>query len=148
MIKVSYPTPKHYLSIDLCEIIYNTYRNKVIKEGKASIPEFATRYESKLESILGSTPIKSEIKNYDVLQVSILYFVKLVKSQCFLDSNKRMAVLFTLVYLFTYGLEFTAPQQKLRNLALIISREPIVSFDEIEKALYPLFKKWVKVKKS
>jgi len=93
-----------------------------------------------LESILGSVQIKASILGLDVAEVAASYFVKFAKSQTFFDGNKRLAVVFTNMFLIINGYSLNVPPDGLRNLALMLSKDRKTDVNVSIRLLSPIFR--------
>ena len=107
------------------------------------LPEFSTRFEGKLESILGSISLKGFLLQKNILEIAVSYFVTLVKSQAFIDGNKRMAIIFTATFLNINGYRLIIPQTTLGRIALAIAIDKTTSIRELEKIILPIFRKHI-----
>jgi death-on-curing family protein len=140
MTREKYPTPQVWLSIEICRAIYKAYKEVAQKAGvEAPIPEFDTRYPGALEGILGSVQYKADTLNYDIKTTAAYYFVHFAKSQCFIDGNKRLAVVLTNVFLRLNGYQLTMLPSTLRDLAIIIAKNKSLSVGYAAQQIDQLF---------
>ncbi|RPJ76677.1 MAG: type II toxin-antitoxin system death-on-curing family toxin [Alphaproteobacteria bacterium] len=140
MTREKYPFPQVWLSIEICEAIYKAYKEVAQKVGvEAPIPEFDTRYPNALEGVLGSVQYKSDTLNYDIKTTAAYYFVHFAKSQCFLDANKRLAVIFTNTFLRINGYRLTMPPWTLRDLAIIVAKNKSLTVEYVVEQIDDLF---------
>lgn len=130
-----------WLKIEDCEAIYNSYSQKSKTAGIEPLPEFSKRYEGRLESILESTKMKASLMGKTVPEIAAGYFTHLVKSQAHFNGNKRMGVLYTLVFLLINNHKLTMKTSDLSTLALLAVKEDAISFDEIEQEVAKVFTK-------
>ncbi|HBL52295.1 MAG TPA: hypothetical protein DDZ05_03705 [Candidatus Blackburnbacteria bacterium] len=110
------------MTLEDCECIFETFRRGL--EFDEPIPPFKDRFEGRLESILGtiSQTYNQEYLNPTVLEAAANYFNLLVRSQTFRNGNKRMAILFTHVFLLRNGVDFTLSYKEMYNFAVIIAK--------------------------
>jgi prophage maintenance system killer protein len=128
MTKEKYPRPQVWLNIKICKDIYKAYKEFGHQAGVGvPIPDFETRYPNALESILGTVQYKADTLRYDIKKTAVYYFVYFVKSQCFLDANKRLAVIFTDFFLKMHGYKIAMKPSTLRDIAIIISSNTTLS---------------------
>lgn len=140
MTEEKYPLPKFWLDIPLCENIYETYRELArVKKISYPLPEFSTRYSGRLESIVGSVNLRSFLAGYNIVEVSTLYFVRLVKSQAFLDGNKRMAILFANTFLIINGFQLTLSQSDFGRIAIALAKAGDIPDEEAFELVLPIF---------
>jgi len=140
MTREKYPTPQVWLSTEICRAIYKAYKEEAQKAGvEAPIPNFDSRYPNALEGILGSVQYRSDTFKYDIKLTAAYYFVHFAKSQCFMDANKRLAVLFTNIFLRINGYQLTIPPWKLRDLAIIIAKNKSTSVEWTANQIDKLF---------
>jgi death-on-curing family protein len=150
MTKEKYPNPKYWVSIELCETIYNTYK-KLSAEYKlaAPVPSFDSRYNGVLEAILSGVQLKGSLIGLSISESAATYFVRLSKSQAFFDANKRMAVIITNMFLIINGYELEIPPNTLRDLALLLSRDSKTSIDKSVELVLRTFEEHIKpIRKS
>jgi len=88
------------------------------------LPPFNDRFPGKLESILGSI---SQTYGGDYLYPSVLdaaagYLFRLICEHPFYNGNKRVAILFTDIFLYINGLELLFPYQDLYILSTMIAK--------------------------
>lgn len=117
-----YETPKNWLSLKSCKIIYEVFREK--QDFSEPLSPFNERLPGKLESILGSIA-----QTYDgkflyptVLDAASGYLFKIICEHPFYNGNKRVAILFIDIFLYLNGIDLTLPHQDLYHLATIIAR--------------------------
>jgi prophage maintenance system killer protein len=140
MTKEKYPHPQVWLNIKICEAIYKAYKEFGPQVGVGvPIPDFDTRYPNALESILGAVQYKSRRLGYDVKKTAVYYFFYLVKSQCFLDANKRLAVIYTDFFLRLNKYKINMKPTTLRDIAIIISRDTNLSVSETAETTMRIF---------
>jgi prophage maintenance system killer protein len=140
MTKEKYPHPLEWLNLEICEGIYKAYKLFGPQAGVGvPIPDFESRYPHALESILGTVQYKADTLKFDVKKTAIYYFVYFVKSQCFLDANKRLAVIFTDFFLRINGYKLNMKQSTLRDIAIIISTNTALSIPKTVKETMKIF---------
>lgn len=141
MTKDKLPNPERWLDIEVCEIIYKTFKDIASDYGVDSpIPDFKSRYPGVLESILGSVQFRSWAEGLDIGMTASYYFVSLVKSQAFLDANKRNAVLMTDTFLRINGYKLGVNKNLLRNIAIFISLEENKGIPNLVEEMAKVFK--------
>lgn len=140
MTKEKYPRPHVWLDIEICRNIYKAYKEIGPEAGVGvPIPDFDSRYPGALESILGSVQYKADALNYDVKKTAVYYFVSFTKSQCFLDANKRLAVIYTSFFLRSNGYRLKMNPSVLRDVAIIVSSNDSLSIPKTVNALLDVF---------
>jgi len=140
MTKEKSPRPGKWLDLEICKDIYKAYKELGPQAGVGvPIPDFDSRYPNALESILGTVQYKADTLDFDVKKTAVYYFVYFVKSQCFLDANKRLAVVFTDIFLRINGYKITMNQAVLRDIALIISINTSLSVPKIVRETMKIF---------
>lgn len=140
MTKDKFPSPKKWLTIEVCEVIYKAYKDSA-SEFKISspMPDFGSRYNGVLESILGSVRLRASIQGLDLFSTSAFYFVSLAKSQAFLDANKRMSVIITDSFLRMNGYKLGVDKNILRDIAIIISKDDKADIEELATEILQVF---------
>lgn len=115
-------TPKEWLTLQNCALLFKSFRQKLSYD--EPIPEFETRFSGKLEGILNSVSqtYEGEYLNPTVLKAAAAYFNQLIRGHPFENGNKRMAVLFTHFFLLRNGLDFVLNHRQLYRFALIIAQ--------------------------
>ncbi|MBT4124404.1 MAG: hypothetical protein HN981_01335 [Candidatus Pacebacteria bacterium] len=141
--------PKIWLSIPLCEAIYKKFRNYQAKNSLGEqLPPLNTRYPEKLESLIGSVKLKSYLLSHDIHHIGATYYVKLARSQVFLNGNKRMAVILTDLFF-----ELNQYNSKihtwidLADLTLLVSEDRQNTNKQIIELIVNIFKK-IYIKKN
>lgn len=121
MIKKLSATPKHWLTLDDCERAFRNFKEQLGR--KEPIPPFHTRFEGKLESILASVrqSIGKQYVNPTILEATAAYFNQLTRGHPFQNGNKRMAVLFSHLFLLRHKIDFTLTYGEMVNLAIEIA---------------------------
>lgn len=121
MIKKLYKTPKNWLTPDVCARLFKIFREK-LKFGEP-IPPFETRFDGTLESILSSVrqSFNGQFLNKTVLDAAAAYFNQLIRGHPFKNGNKRMAVLFTHIFLLGHGVDYTLRFNEMYNFAIFIA---------------------------
>ena len=123
-------TPKYWLDLDACVLLFENFRQKL--EFDEPIPSFGIRYSGKLEGILNSVKqtYRGKLLNKTVLDTVAAYFNQLVRGHAFRNGNKRMAVLFTHYFLLMHKVDFTLKAREIYNFAVVVavaSEEGIVA---------------------
>lgn len=149
MILENSKNPEIWLDIHLCETIYEKFRDLQAKHTYGEpIPSFKTRYPGKLESLIESVKLKSDLLGYDVFVTGSAYYVNLARSQVFLNGNKRMAVIFSDIFFNLNGYEATnVSWLDLADLTLLVSEDKKNSSEQIIDLIVKIFKK-IYLKKS
>lgn len=106
----------------MCGRLFRIFREKL--EFDEPIPPFETRFKGKLESILSSVcqTFNGQFLNNTVLDAAAAYFNQIIRGHPFQNGNKRMAVLFTHVFLLLHGADFTLRFNELYHVAIFIAR--------------------------
>lgn len=114
-------SPNYWLTLKDCEIIFNTF-NKSIQFDQP-FPPFETREPNKLEGIIESVRQTFDRKhlNPTVYDAASSYFNQLIRGHPFQNGNKRIAVLFTHLFLLMNGLDFNLSYKGLYNMALQVA---------------------------
>lgn len=122
MTKNLYKTPKNWLTLDVCKNIFEEFVNTISLE--EPIPPFDTRYPGKLEGILGSVSatFDDEYLNTTVLDAAAAYFNQFIRGHAFENGNKRLAVLFTHIFLLIHEVDYTLSDKEMYNFAIEIAR--------------------------
>jgi death-on-curing family protein len=134
--------PKIWLDIPLCKTIYEKFRKLQAKNKFGEpIPPFDTRYPDRLESLIESVKLKSNLLSLDVYHVGASYYVNLAKSQVFLNGNKRMAVILTSIFFELNGYkEGNTSWIDLADLTLLVSEDRVSEKDKIIESVARFFK--------
>lgn len=137
---------KLWLDLNVCENIYNSFREEYKKSGDEPLPKFNSRYPGRLESIIESVRLRYGQLESDT-QISTIasdYFVRITKSQSLLNGNKRMGVLFTSVFLYLNDYDFRFGQTRLAELSLSVASSQ-KKLPELQKEIQKIFR--IKIKK-
>ena len=121
MTKAAYKTPKIWLTLDACSLIFEKFRKQM--DFDEPIPPFNTRYKGKLEGILNSVnqTFGGKYLNPTILDASASYFNQLIRGHPFQNGNKRVAVLFTHYFLLMNGLDYNLSYGEMFNFAVRIA---------------------------
>lgn len=111
------------------------------------LPPFNLRFPGVLETIVESAKLKSDLLSHGVIETAVTYLVHFAKSQAFPNGNKRMAVVFTNLFLIKNNYDMNKTWFELGKLVILISEDHSHRIDDIEKSLVPLFREII-VKKS
>lgn len=115
--------PQHWLSLELCQTIFDV--------AKSTNPDYFTqpisfhkRYEGRLEGILGSVQQTwdGKLLHPTILKAAASYLFKFIRLHPFHDGNKHFGVLFTHVFLQINGIDFTLPENDVYLLAVNIAK--------------------------
>jgi death-on-curing protein len=111
------------------------------------IPPFEERFPNKLEGILESTrqTFDKKLLNPTVIDASAAYFNNIVRGHPFRNGNKRLAVLFTHVFVLLNNYDIDLSYKAMYNLALIIAEysENGVSAENTKKGLKRIFERYI-----
>ena len=117
----TFQKPQKWLDLELCESLYNHF-NSVAPDFGASykdpLPPFSTRYAGRLESILESVKLRSELQSLDVVDTAILYYYKLNVGHPFLNGNKRLSTHFCDIFLIIHFYWLSIPKDAMVKLAI------------------------------
>jgi prophage maintenance system killer protein len=108
------------------------------------IPPFNTRYKGRLESCLDE-PFKTfdgKFLHYTFHERAAVLFYLIARSQCFMNGNKRMAVMLTAIFFFINKRWFSIPPKQLYDIAVAVGKSPDKKMKEDIKNLTKLFKKY------
>lgn len=113
--------PQFWLTLADCERLFKDFRELI--EFDEPIPPFETRFEGKLESIIGSISqtFSGQYLNPTILDASTAYLNQLIRGHPFRNGNKRMAVLFTHAFLMYNNVDLTLTSTELFTLATLIA---------------------------
>lgn len=113
--------PLFWLTITESEVIFNKF--KYLIQFDEPIPNFETRFPKKLESILESIrqTFEEEPLNATILDAASAYFNQIIRGHPFRNGNKRMAVLFTHVFLLMHGIDFVLNYKEMYSWAVGIA---------------------------
>lgn len=142
MTKVNFPKPKKWLNLEISKILYNQFRSSGIfrfrYQSKDKLPPFETRFEGRLESILGSVQLIGDVQQQDLVAVATNLFVSINRGHPFQNGNKRLSIYFLDVFLRVNGFELLIDLRNLEELAIRTNLEK-VSDDDIKKIIYIKF---------
>lgn len=133
--------PKYWLNPDLCRKLYKAGRFSL--EFDEKIPPFETRFEGKLEGILGAVKqsYKGIYANPTVEDAAAAYLIHLIKGHPFKNGNKRMAILFTYAFLELNDKQLVAFWEDLYQLAIELATLNYKSSNqEVKKAVREFIK--------
>jgi len=121
MIKELRKKPNSWLTLRVCITSFNHFREKLHFD--QPIPSLQEEHERKLGAILNSVAQTYGGKhlNISILEASSAYLNQLVRGHAFLNGNKRMAVLFTHIFLLMNGVNLNLSFKGFYNLALIVA---------------------------
>jgi death-on-curing protein len=113
--------PQFWLTLRISEAIFSRFRPLI--DYDEPIPPFETRFPGRLEGILGSVSqrFRGQYLNLSVLEASAAYFNQIVRGHPFINGNKRIAVLFTHVFLFWHGIDFILSPKGMYNFAVLLA---------------------------
>ncbi len=121
MIEKAQQIPTYWLSLETCEIIYNEFREFQVTLGP--LPPFDSRYPEKLESILGS--VKQHAFGVRVFptiaEATAGYFYKVCTGHPFQNGNKRMAIIFSHIFLRLHDIDYNLSFDKMYTLATVVA---------------------------
>jgi len=113
--------PRLWLTAESSEDILNRFSQNI--QFDQPFDPFKKRDSDKLESILNSVKqtFGRQHLNPTVLDAAAAYFNQLVRGHAFENGNKRIAVLFTHVFLLLHGIEFTLDYMSIYKFALLLA---------------------------
>jgi len=113
--------PRYQLRVEDCEHIFKAFSRELIFD--EPIPPFRTRPKGKLESILFSVNQTFGRKrlNPTLLDTVVALFYQLIKGHPFINGNKRLAVVYTHVYLLINGVDIKLSYRELYEFALFVA---------------------------
>lgn len=111
-------TPTYWLTPKDCESVFGQFKERI--DFDEPIPPFDSRFPGRLESILESVrqTFDRQHLNPTVLDAAAAYFNQLVRGHAFQNGNKRLAILFTHVFLLRNGIDFKISWQGMYNLSV------------------------------
>jgi len=141
-------SPVYYLDKEEVEEICFYLAERLFKF-EEPLPEFKTRFPSKLESIL-EIP-KHGFGNKELyptlLQKAACYFYFIIKNHPFLNGNKRLAILTTFVFLKLNNHTLKVPWKKMYDFAIGLANgteDHKKEFKKNSKIYYPTYFKRLK----
>jgi len=113
--------PLFWLTTEESEVIFNKFKHLI--QFDEPIPGFETRFPGKLEGILDSIKqtFQEEPLNSTVLDAAAAYFNQIIRGHPFQNGNKRLAVLFTHVFLLLHGIDFILSDKDVYNWAVSVA---------------------------
>lgn len=130
MIELKSQLPSLWLSPELCEIIYNEFKQSELFP--QPLPDFSTRYPTRLESILGSVQLGSSLLGRNLVEVAVEYFFKINCGHPFQNGNKRLSILYTDTFLYLNGYDLSIANEDLYSLATVIAQANKLGLEENE----------------
>lgn len=131
MTKAAHQPPNLVLTIADCEIAYTKLSEYFAQN---PLPNFAKRYEGRLEAVLGN--IQQEVfgkKLYPSIgSAAAALFVLIIKDHPFTDGNKRIAVLLTDFYCMLNKVQLTLSFKEMYSLALLVAEDQKLPFDTLK----------------
>ena len=121
MKKLLIQTPHLWLTTELSEIILDRFGHLI--QFDEPFPSFKTRDSEKLDGILNSVSqtFGKKFLNPTVLDAAAAYFNQIVRGHPFRNGNKRIAVLFTHVFLLFHNLDFTLNYRRMWYFAMLVA---------------------------
>lgn len=113
----------YYLSLeDIKEICFNLVLQ--LYQFEEPLPNFETRFPSKLESILEIPKQKfaGEDLYPSIYDKAACYFYFTIKNHPFLNGNKRLAIITTFIFLKINGFSLISPWSKMYSFALEVAK--------------------------
>lgn len=109
------------MELDVCKKLFESFRSSI--DFDEPIPDFDTRFDERLESVLGSIKqsFASDLLYPNVLSCAAGYLVLLNRSHPFKNGNKRLSVLYTHLFLLYNGVDLTVPEKEMFDLAIAIA---------------------------
>lgn len=113
--------PRLWLTAELSEDILNRFSQNI--QFDQPFDPFKKRDSGKLESILNSVKQTFDCQhlNPTLLDAAAAYFNQLIRGHAFENGNKRIAILFTHVFLLLHGIEFTLDYMSIYKFALLLA---------------------------
>jgi len=113
------------------------------------LPPFESRFPGKLESMIGSVQqtFDGQYLNPTVLDAATAYFTQTIRDHPFKNGNKRVAVLFTHVFLMANKVEFTLTFDEMYQFAILVatvSENKQVSFEEAREVTKTIIQDFTK----
>ena len=132
------------LTVDDVEVIAHAAAVEFLSFIDEPMPPFNTRYPHRLESCLAQpfTTIGGRYVYWTFFERAAALFYMIARSQCFINGNKRMAVMITFAFFFINGKWMNIPPKALYEVALLVSESPRQQKDEVIKMLSVQFKKY------
>ena len=114
-------TPVHWLELDVCETIFDRFKTQI--EFQEPLPPFSSRFNQKLEGILGSVKqtFDGQLLNPTVLDAGTAYLTQIIRDHPFKNGNKRMGLVFSHVFLLAHQVEFTLNFNELYQFAIFLA---------------------------
>ena len=114
--------PRYWLSLKLCQRIFEIFRDKW--EFDEPIPPFNTRYPNKLEGLVNSVKqtYAGQYLNTSVLDAASAYLNQFIRGHVFINGNKRMGILFTHSFMLMNGVDLTIDTEDLYYFAVVLAR--------------------------
>ncbi len=142
-------TPAHWLELDVCDLIFDRFKNLI--DFEEPLPPFESRFSGKLESLLGSVKQTFDGKylNPTVLEAATAYFTQIIRDHPFKNGNKRVAVLFTHVFLMVNHVEFTLTFDEMYQFAILVATADAdnnASFEELKEVTRNIIRDFTKDK--
>lgn len=136
MIKALLKVPKIYLELSDCKQLFVDFHDLI--DFEEPIPDFETRYEERLESVLGTVKqtFMGKLLYPNVLSCAAAYLVMLNRSHPFRNGNKRLSVLFTHIFLLYNGINLTVPEKEMFDLAIVIAKAGELGVDNDKLKLF------------
>jgi death-on-curing family protein len=144
MTKKLYKTPSKWLTLDVCTSSFQEFAKNLIFG--QPIPPFDTRFAHHLESILGSVKATyfGKYLNPTVLDAASAYFNQLVRGHSFRNGNKRIAILYTHIFLLMHGIDYTLTYGEMYHFAVAIAQagEKGIKADETKRLCRKIIEKY------
>lgn len=147
MIQLKRESPRLWLTVRICAHSFKQFKEEI--DFDQPIPPFSTRSPGVLEGILESVKqtFNKEYLNPTIIDASAAYFNQLVRGHPFVNGNKRLAVLFTHVFLLLNGYNLRLNFKSMYNLALLVAQlsEKGVSYEKTKNGCRKIFNKFLRV---
>src|SRR4030042_3010080 len=113
--------PIFWLAVRDCENAFRIFRDSITFD--QPFPEFNQRPEGILEGILESVrqTFDKKLLNPTILDASASYLNQLIRGHPFKNGNKRLAILYTHIFLLLNGVDLSAGYLTLYKFALLIA---------------------------
>ncbi len=101
------------------------------------IPEFDSRYQGKLETVLQipQRSIGGKLMYKNLHEQAAILFYEMIKLHPFLNGNKRIAVVSLNVFLILNGCKLKTSNKALYDVAMMVAKSPGSERENVSKAL-------------
>jgi len=145
MTKAGIKKPNIWLTVKICEATFKQFKSSL--DFDEPIPPFEERFPNKLEGILESTKqtFDKKLLNPSVVDACTAYFNNIVRGHPFRNGNKRLAVLFTHVFILLNDYDIKLSYKAMYNLALLVANysEKGLSAENTKLGCRRIFEKYI-----